>query len=193
MYKPHPKIKFGLVYRTGGNVDIKGDGTYTFTLGTPESSSYTQKFPVPATYGIGLAIEPNPKVTIAVDVTRTNWSTMKEEVTFDSPGASLRNKNLSSDWRDSYKGKVGMEIRPDQTWSIQTGFGYDQNAAPDKAISMTKIIDPTNIFLTLGAGYKKDSLKVNAGYLAAFASRTANNVDYSRPASILVVDVGYSF
>jgi long-chain fatty acid transport protein len=162
LVKPTDWFSIGAVYRTGGNINVDG---HLHVLQTPvpdiptgydAASDYKQDFPLPPTWGIGIAFEPSQKLTFTLDAQGTDWTVMKTEIDYDNQrrgGFSLPNINEKLHWNISWRYRAGIEYLLNERWAIQAGYAYDENAIPDEASSLTTINGLTMQIASVGASY----------------------------------------
>ncbi|MEW5767817.1 MAG: outer membrane protein transport protein [bacterium] len=183
-YKIRPYLALGGVYRSGGELSFDGKAKMGHSLVDvvpDESSDYTQKFKHPATYGLGLAFRPIPSLTLTTDWVRTDWSKQRKDIDFDQPDQTfLKDKDERSDWEDTDRFRVGLEYRVNNRWSLRGGFFVDPSPVPDKAVSLTNLVDVDRNFYTLGAGLDLNNWQLNLGYVRADGDREINGVLYER-------------
>jgi len=193
MYKLKPNIDIGAVYRTGGTVKLKGTGKAKHTLNFPpdfpvdESSDYTQEFEHPPTYGIGLAFRPRPDLVITTDWARTDWTTMRSHIDYDTPGTLLKDKDRDVDWKATDRFRIGAEYKLNDRWTIRGGIFTDPSPVPDKAVSLTNVIDVDFTFFGLGLGYNYKDCQIDFGMLLADNDRDADSVHYEKKSTSYLI------
>lgn len=204
LFKPSSVLQLGMVYRSGSEVALKGEARVRYPVPTgtitpplievQEKANFTRKYNHPATYGLGIAFYAAPKLTITSDLTKTMWSNMKKDVDYDehnvvgvssgnpisTPQRVLKDDNKTLDWADVIRFRTGMEYKPNSAWAIRAGLLTDPSPVPDKAISLTNVIDVERIFYTLGASFTKNNLTCDIMYLHGDGERVANNVTYTK-------------
>ncbi len=190
LFKPSNVLQLGIVYRSGSEVALKGEarvqyptpsGTTTPPLTVKqEKSDFTRKYNHPATCGFGIAFYAAPNLTITSDITKTMWSSMKKDVDYAVSGSILKDANTTLDWTDVTRFRTGMEYRPNSTLAIRAGLLTDPSPVPDKAISLTNVIDVERIFYTLGISFVRNNLTCDLVYLHGDGERVAENVRYTK-------------
>ncbi|MEK7273658.1 MAG: outer membrane protein transport protein, partial [Candidatus Desantisbacteria bacterium] len=191
LFKPSSILQLGLVYRSGSEVALKGEARVQYPVPTgtttpplivkQEKSDFTRKYNHPATCGLGIAFYAAPNLTITSDITKTMWSSMKKDVDYAASGSILTDANKTLDWTDVTRFRTGMEYRPNSTLAIRAGMLTDPSPVPDKAISLTNIIDVERIFYTLGVSFIKNNLTCDLLYLhGGDGERVAENVRYTK-------------
>ncbi len=186
---PNEKCSLGFVYRSGSKVSIKGDAktSYPFIAGLPpnwavskEAADFNLKQQVPTTYALGIAYRLKTDLVLTADLNRTDWSKQKKEVTYSQQGTFLKNKNESLGWKDVNKIRLGAEWTVNDAWKLRAGFFTDPSPVPDKAVSLTNLIDIDREWYTIGAGYIKGDWQIDMGIQHNDADRTADGVKYER-------------
>lgn len=181
MFKPLPILSVGAVYRTGSEINLDGSGNYSQTLAPPaESSNYTETFYHPSTYGVGLTFKPTAKILISADWQRSNWSTWKTVMNFETEGVGLRDKDIDWGWEVTNRYRFGVEGRLTDRLALRTGFYYDGSPAPDEQISFTNIADVDRKGIALGAGYEWAKLQIDLLYEYQWGDRSVNDIEYSQ-------------
>ncbi|MEW6620476.1 MAG: outer membrane protein transport protein [bacterium] len=188
--KCRPDLNLGFVYHTGSKIDVKGDAKtqYPFPTGTItppwimmyEKSNFTLKQQVPATYILGIAYKPQAKLVITADWHRTDWSKQKKEMSFNQDGLFLKDTVQSVDWKDTNKIRLGAEYTLNELWKLRAGFFTDPSPMPDKAVSLTNLIDIDRVFYTLGAGCKYNNWQVDMGIMHNKQDQTIEGVTYEK-------------
>lgn len=173
LLKPTDWLRLGAVYRTGANIDVEGrfhvaqgpirdDVTgEVFARGFDRVSNFKQDFPLPPTFGTGIALKPLSRLTLAFDVQGTDWTMMKTEIDFDEQRRNeirgeafpLPNLNLPLDWNVALRYRTGLAVQMTDRLSVMSGFMYDENAIPDHRSSMTSLIGIKMQLITVGASY----------------------------------------
>ena len=195
LFKITDKLKLGGVYRTGSVVTLRGEAsTKNTATGIDEASDFKQKFPHPATWGVGLAYKPKPNLTLTADLQRTLWSTFRTEVYYDRQGLAIYDKYYSADWHDSSRYRLGVEYKPVNNWALRAGYFFDQSPLPDKSLGFSDIADVDRHTITLGLGHEtKNRWGLDILYLCAWGERKANGVSYSQSINSIGITVSHKF
>lgn len=204
LFKPSSILQLGMVYRSGSEVALKGEARVKYPVPTgtttpplmevQEKANFTRQYNHPATCGIGIAFYAAQNLTITTDLTRTMWSSMKKDVDYDEhavvgvqSGQSIQTTqrvlsdiNQTLDWTDVTRFRTGMEYKPNSAWAIRAGLLTDPSTVPDKAISLTNVIDVERIFYTLGASFTKNNLTCDFMYLHGNGERVTDNIKYTK-------------
>jgi long-chain fatty acid transport protein len=107
-----------------------------------------------------------PQLTLHGDITRTNWTTLKE--------IRVENKNANPlvaetveplDWSSSMFYSLGLSYKVDSSWTVRGGLGYDKQPIPNSTISV-RLPAGDRTMLGLGATWAAaDNLSVDVGYM----------------------------
>jgi long-chain fatty acid transport protein len=208
LFKASDKISIGGVARSGSLLELKGKGegklhgvSLPETLTGSEKSDYTQRFSYPATCGLGVAYRLTPRMTITCDWIRTYWSSMEEDIDFDldtgGPGSPTtkftQDRDRSLNWNNTDRLRIGLEYRPNETWSLRAGFFSDPSPVPAEEVDITRLIDTDAKFITLGAGYKKGEWLVDFCYVHSSGKETLNGVEYKEDGDSFMTTGLYRF
>jgi len=187
---PNGKINIGFVYRTGSKISVKGDAktSYPFPAGPPpawgmrtEEGDFNFKQQHPTTYALGIAYKPKPNLVLTADLNRTDWSKQKQEIDFSQPdGLFLKDKNESLGWKDVNKIRLGAEYTINDAWKLRAGFFTDPSPLPDKAVSLTNLIDVDREWISIGAGYTRGDWQIDMGIQHNQGDRTVEGVKYEK-------------
>lgn len=140
-------------------------------------------FDIPETYGLGIAVKANPKMTIAADVQQINYSKIRsiansiDNLTLGLGGPLGANNGAGFSWRDMTVFKLGMDYQYDKNLVLRGGVSTARQPIPTRETAFN-VIAPGVIenTLTLGATWtlaNKDELTV--GYMHGF-KKTVNGV-----------------
>ena len=96
--------------------------------------------------------------TLPVRLTRGNNAEINGLV-----GSRRLNDNLPLDWRDQYVGRVGIERKFGDHWTVRAGYAYGNNPVPAGTLTP---LNPaiTEHLLTAGVGYRRGPVSVDAAY-----------------------------
>lgn len=207
LYKASNKLNLGLVYRSGSKLDLDGDAKITHTVPSAITeptlkaiitaingqSDLEAKFYHPATYGIGLAYEHCPKLTLAFDWARTDWSTMKKKITYKVESLLLKNKDKSLDWKATERYRLGVRYKKDENLTLSCGLYTDGAPSPVEAQGITGVVDPELKALFVGASYKKVNLNSDIGLGYAFGKRKDGDNEFKNTALGLMFTLSRNF
>lgn len=208
IYSPLANLRIGFVYKTGSKIDLKGAAKTTYpypSTSTPpfaamsEASDLTMLQRLPATYGLGIAWRPMPALVLTMDWNRTDWSKQEDKIDFTTPSQQgflteeALGKDKSLGWKDTSKIRLGTEYKLNQDWTLRAGFFTDPSPVPDKAVSLTNLIDLDRTFQVIGAGYSYGNWQFDLGLLYTTADKTIDGVKYERSSDSLHIASSYRF
>jgi long-chain fatty acid transport protein len=134
-------------------------------------------FDVPEQYGVGIAVKTSPKLTVAADIQRINYSDV------DSVGNSVNNmfagNPLGSNngagfaWRDVTAYKLGASYTWDETLTLRAGYNHSSQPIR-KSETMFNILAPGVVqdHLTLGATWVlPNKSELSFAYMHAFEKK----------------------
>lgn len=190
MFKPSNICQIGMVYRSGSEVALKGEARVRYPVPTgtitppltvmQENANFTRKYNHPATYGLGIAFYVAPSLTITSDLTRTMWSSMKKDVDYSPNGSMLKDANTTLNWTDVTRFRTGIEYKKNPTWAFRAGILTDPTPVPDKAVSLTNVIDMKRTFYTIGTSFTKTNWCVDLLYLHSDEEQMIDTVKYDK-------------
>lgn len=139
--------------------------TYASEIQASEMDEYSGLFPeqgsfdLPASYAVGLAFKATPKLNIAFDVERIEYS--KVSVTGNPIESLFAGNLLGSDegpgwgWTDQTVYKLGIDYAWSPKTVVRAGWNYGEAPIPEDQV-MFNIISPATVehHLTLGATYR---------------------------------------
>lgn len=164
MYKLNDTITFGLTWKAPVNADIKGTAkvAFPFFAGFPLESEGTRSATWPTWIGAGVAITPNEKLTLTIDITYNNWGKLQNiPIEFDNPMWKLAGMEEGTEfglnWKDTVDVKFGAEYKLSDSFALRGGFYTDRSPSPEETLN---ILLPSLHYkaVTLGFGYKTSKL-----------------------------------
>ncbi len=120
-------------------------------------------FDIPANYGVGVALQVTPAVTVALDATRIRYGSVPS-IANGSLSQIMAGQPLGADagpgfgWRDISVVKLGVQWQMNDRWTLRAG--YNRGGNPIRAQdAMFNILAPGVIrqHLTFGATYAPDA------------------------------------
>jgi len=193
-YRVMSQLSVGAVYRSGSELSLSGVASTTHTmLGIDETSDYTQNFYHPATYGFGLAYKPISKLLLGFDWAQADWTTMKAQLDYENEGTALEDIDKSLDWDSSDSYRLGVEYAVSDRMTVQAGYTRDLQAVPDKGVGLTGVNEVDRDVFSVGAAYSFVRTQIDAAYLHAGGTRTADNVEYKLEANVFILTCSYDF
>lgn len=174
-------LTLGISYRSGVVLPFAGQATFDVP---PEfrplatNQSVTAPFRTPNLAMFGLAYRPLSPLLIEGDVHYFRWRVMREiDVSFaDTPTLNMA---IPKNWHDTFSWHLGAEYRLSRHLAVRLGFVFDPapepmlgqstSFLPHSATSPSPTLTPdlpdsNRIKICVGAGYERDSWKIDAGY-----------------------------
>ena len=184
LYKPIGNFSLGGVYRTGSQITLAGRSSASTSAGagTVEDSDSERDFNHPPSYGLGLAFKPSSKLTLTADWQRTDWGQTRDERRYvRGSGVLLKNSNRSSGWKDTNFYRLGAEYKPfEEGLALRLGYYYDESPLPNKAVSMTNLVEVNRQACTAGVGYETRESSLALAYIYTWGKETIYNVNYEK-------------
>ncbi len=136
-----------------------GDPMAALFLGNVLSASPDAEadFTIPMDFGIGFAYDISDQLTLAFDISWTNWSAIDDIIIEmdgnDATGAPAEDATLILRYEDTIRWNVGMNYKPMDNLDLYCGYYYDPCAIPDRSLrpSITDVALKHNV--SIGAGY----------------------------------------
>jgi len=149
---------------------------------------------------LGISYKPSEKLTIALEAERTGWSSYDKvdvDLKNEIPAGGFTDITTKKDWRDTWAYKVGVEYLLSDKLALRGGYMYDHTPIPESAFD-PRVPDSDQQDVSIGLGYKRDKLTIDAAYMAAFyKDRNVNNSilsgTYKGFAHFVGLSVGYRF
>jgi long-chain fatty acid transport protein len=197
LYKPIPKLQFGLSYRSPVDIDLEGDLDlemyFPKVISDPWLDGTTYKYsngefkatlPLPGNLGIGAAFKPLDRLTLTFDVSSTSWSRLdylkSEDLFFDTvlindtlwhvlyPDES----ELLFKWDDITKLSLGGEYLFGENLRIRGGYFFEKSPIPNStATLLIPDVGDKNSF-NVGISYRSNSFEFGYNYGLVAHSKT---------------------
>ncbi len=201
-FQPVDTLTLGLSYHGATKPKVEGTVTYRYPTNVPLASQpyfnavmngahlvnggATAEVELPDTLSLGMAWDVTPTVNLALEASRTGWSSFKElRVTFDSGQAdSVTEEN----WRDTWYYALGATWKLSESLALRAGVATDQGAV-EEAYRTPRIPDGDRTWLSAGLGYRiSDRVTFDVAYThilvkdgkLALQAGTAGNPDFFR-------------
>ncbi len=179
--QPWTNWKLGLTYRSRVKVKVD-DGKATFqqiptgdaaldatiAAGKPANQKVATELEFPAMFSVGLAWEPTPDWTYAIDGIFTGWSAFEKLPLHFASDPSL-DRDIIENYHDTYAVRVGAEHRLER-YTYRLGYYFDPAAAP--AESVTPLLpDASRHGATVGLGLVRGKWTIDAYNLFLFVEK----------------------
>lgn len=169
LYKISDSIGAGLSYRSRVKVDIDGNAELSGVASASASTSIT----LPDLIQAGVSYKASESLTLNADIDVTMWSTYDRivvESTFP-----LFNATDEKGWKDVWCLRLGGQYKLSDQWKVKAGYLYDKNPVNEERFE-TRIPDSNRQGVSIGVGYAKGNISVDAAYLyLRFNNRTISN------------------
>ncbi len=173
LWKINKYIQVGSTYRTRVTVQQRGDRTMEQD-GTTVTSDSRSDIHYPSSLGLGIAVKPIEKLTLALDGDWYEWSYMKTITTRTDlwPDSTV---DLATE--NSWDFRVGGEYQLPQQWAVRAGYGYLQGAIPNTNILPCKPDANTHEF-DVGIGKRIGNWRADLVYEYMFTDEeeTSTNI-----------------
>ena len=191
----------GVEYSRGMGVRLGWMGKFPdmgLTLGAAATSKiYMSKFQnyselfaehgdldTPANVGAGIALKATPKLTFAMDITRTYYSKVRA-IANQGPNTSGNlypvskelnglgeDEGLGFGWKDQIVYKLGLNYEYNSKWALRGGWNYGKSPIDERREIAVNITAPANTqhHATLGGTYKVNKeMEASFAYMHAWA------------------------
>ncbi|MCJ8167176.1 outer membrane protein transport protein [Pontibacter sp. E15-1] len=186
-FEPTEQLSIGINYRS--KVDIKvNDGSVTFrnipasAMGNfPDGTEFSASLPMPSTLSLGVGFKPTDQLTLAVDVSRVQWSAY-ENLRFDftQPVAGSTVSESDRKYEDAMIYRIGGEYQLNEALALRAGAYYDQTPVQDGYLT-PETPDSDSRGLSVGVGYKvSDNFSLDASFLYINKAKRTDAADKSR-------------
>jgi long-chain fatty acid transport protein len=136
-------------------------------------------FDVPANYAAGIAVKATPKLTVAADVEKIEYSKIKSVGTKLLPALGTAqlgsNDGAGFGWKDVVEEKIGVAYDLNDIWTVRAGYNHSSQPIPTSE-TLFNLLAPAVIenHATLGATVKTSkTTDVSLAYVHAF-KKTVN-------------------
>jgi long-chain fatty acid transport protein len=143
---------------------------------------------------VGISYRPTPDWNLEFDADYTDWDRVGTVKIKQARGFGTlipQDVPVTLEWHSSWYYELGVTRYIGDAWSISAGYVYNENSVPDKYYSPL-VADLNRNFLTIGAGYKGQSMSFDIAYQYGFAPE--RTVSGSSPSSTgQTADGGYKY
>lgn len=130
-------------------------------------------FDIPANYGVGISVKATPKLTVAADVVRIEYSdiaSLGNSISNLPIGGLGSNKGAGFGWDDQTVWKVGLAYELAPAWMVRAGWNYGKSPISPSETAFN-IFAPATVqnHYTLGLSWKLDkSRELTMSYMHAY-------------------------
>ncbi|MHA6249494.1 OmpP1/FadL family transporter [Pontibacter sp. CAU 1760] len=185
-YQPIEQLSLGLSYRS--QVDIKvNEGDVTFSnipaaakASFPDGTTFNAELPMPSTLSFGVGYQPTDRLTLAVDVSRVQWSAYEKlRFDFSQPVAGNASSESRRDYEDAMIYRIGGEYKVNGDLAVRAGAYYDQTPVQDGYLT-PETPDADSRGLSVGLGYNvSDLISLDASFLYINKAERTDTADKS--------------
>lgn len=176
MYSISDDARVSFSYRSSvsttldGKVEYKDVPAAVLTASGREDMDAEAKLELPAIASLSGHYAFADGFALSADVTYTQWSVFEKLEVKNKAGTTLTSETY--DWRDSFRGALGLTYAYDDALTLRTGLAVDDSPIPNHTRSLR--IPTSNMnWISLGARYAVNTeLSVDAGYSYVFMDKT---------------------
>lgn len=189
LYKVAENLAFGMSYRSGIKLKLKGDIKWTQPgAGVLVDTGAKVDLDLPAQCVAGISYRPSENIILEIGGKWEGWSSYKNLKIRADQGIFLFGSNVSTipkDWKDVYGFNIGVKYSFDPTLSISAGYLHEGNPVPSSTFEPSVPVSDKDDF-SFGIQKLFGSLKVALAYVyEKYEDRNKNNsvIGYADPAS----------
>ena len=183
-WQPIDPLTFSVSYTSRSRIETDGRATgnartqfNNLGLGAARSdfaydAEVTNIFP--QQLSAGLAWNVNHRFTLSAQFDWINWSDAFEKLPVHLThgnntdlngvlGSSRLDDTVPLRWSDQYVGRLGVEQKLGEHWTVRGGYAYGNNPIPDHTLTPLNAAI-TEHLLTAGVGYRVGHVKIDAAY-----------------------------
>lgn len=163
LWKAHPKLQFGISYRSETKMDFDGSTDLVSPLGSVTRPAQAA-FPFPQNVVVGVSYRPTDDWNLEFNVDWTDWSRLKTVTISQTPIPGLpTDAPLVLNWESSFYYEFGLTRYLPHGWSISGGYIFNENSVPD-ANYTPLVADLDRHFLSIGTGHHGKHLDIDVAY-----------------------------
>lgn len=131
---------------------------------------------LPDTFQFGTAYKPNDKWLISAEADYTNWTTYhKLIIDYMQDNGAMAQTSETKNWKSVWAFRLGTEHKVNENWKLRAGAYYDMTPVRNYYFE-TRNPDSNRLAFSIGAGWTKGNLTVDASYLyLKFMERTVGD------------------
>lgn len=167
LYKLTPEITVGGMYKSGYDLEFKGETyarlTVSGVMNNVERTHFIYHFLIPPMWSLGLAYRPTSELLLACSWQRTDWTKSNWwEWDIHSDGMLLFDTDVDADWKPADHYHFGVEYRYTERLSLRAGFSMDNDTMPAENATFTTVTYGDTQYANVGMGYKWDVWEMDA-------------------------------
>ena len=169
VYKASPAVTIGGTYHLKTSLSDLETGTSSTVLtavgmGTETGKMTIRDFQWPETYGLGIAVQATPKLMIAADIKRINWSDVMDSfrMTYTTGGGlgmtGTADFALPQNWDDQTVFQIGFSYKVNDALTLRAGANISDNPIPSTTVHyLFPAIVEEHYMLGMGYAFNKES------------------------------------
>jgi long-chain fatty acid transport protein len=171
-----------LAFKLDGTTGVQGPGGVPL----PQAGGATQvRLTMPDSAYLSLAQPVGDRLELLADASWTHWSLVRE-VSAEDPASGVPRDVLRFEFRDTWRGALGVRFRASETWTLRAGVAYDQS--PVRAAARTvRLPDADRRWIAVGARWQPaPRIAVDAAYARLFVGTPSIDLvrgQYGAPAA----------
>ncbi len=156
LFQPTPSLKIGFSFRSQIRSTLRGFLTFTNVPPVFKENLFLQasrvktKIKFPSVFTLSTSYDLTPEWTALADITRTNWSSIKQ-IVLSTPLDPLA-EIIQQKWKDTWFFGAGINYKQSDKWVFRGGFAFDQGPSRTK-YRVPGIPDSDKYIASLGATY----------------------------------------
>lgn len=184
--QPGSRLKLGATYRSRVEVQVD-DGRATFeqiptgdpvldalvAANKPANQPVRTELVFPAMLSLGLAWDPTPDWTVALDGVWAEWSAF-DKLALRFPSDPSLDRDIIEEYEDTFAIRTGAEHRLER-WTYRFGYYFDPAAAPVESVTPL-LPDADRHGVTLGFGVVRGPWKFDAYNLFLFVQQRSTEM-----------------
>jgi long-chain fatty acid transport protein len=190
MFHASPDTRIGVGYRSSIKFTLDGDVRFTRpdttglpatvagsvaliqNVGTPDGGVIVD-VETPAMVSVSAVTKVTPRLTVAGDISWTQWSTIPELKIVRTNGAILNRVDYS--WADSMRYAVGMAYDYGNGITARAGLAYDESPVQDN-LRTARLPDANRTWLSFGGSYQLNNrFRLDGAFTHIFVKNAAIN------------------
>ncbi len=180
--KPTKHLVLALTYKSQINMELE-NGTATFTVPSSledkfPSGIFTSSLPLPQVATLGIGVQPNDKLALALDMNYIGWNAY-DTLAFDYEvnTESLEDTKSARNYVGSVAVRLGAQYKITDKYTARLGLGYAISPVLDGYLT-PETPDADRINYTIGVGYTLNkSFDLNASLLYTQVEREDTNIE----------------
>jgi long-chain fatty acid transport protein len=199
LWQATPQMRLGAAYRSSVKYTLTGNASFTNPTSTGAlpptlapigqalvnnvnaalyNGGISVALKVPDTANVSIFYNINDRWDVMADLQYTGWGSIQELAAVRTSGAASGATLVAypENFRDTWRGSVGVNYRLDPKWTLRGGLAYDQS--PVNSTDRTpRLPDNNRTWVALGAQYKWDQ---NWSFDLAYAYIFVQNPDINQ-------------